>query len=75
MSKRLELQFRTEEGNATSIGVDLPKEPVDAAEVETVMQQLIEAGVFTASGSPITEIRGARLVERNVETIELPTQN
>ncbi|CAM3815594.1 DUF2922 domain-containing protein [Alkalicoccus chagannorensis] len=71
MAKRLELMFETEDGGSATIGLDNPIEPADPEQITQVMLDIIEADVFLARGSGYTGIRGARLVERNVEEIEL----
>ncbi|TVP83263.1 MAG: DUF2922 domain-containing protein [Alkalicoccus sp.] len=71
MSKRLELLFTTDAGTSSTIAVDNPKEPVDPAAVREAMDDILAADVFHGSNGSLVAKRGARLVERNVETIEI----
>ncbi|MGJ9383507.1 DUF2922 domain-containing protein [Salipaludibacillus sp. CF4.18] len=71
MAKRLELLFTdTLKGNVT-IGLDDPIEPVDAAAISSAMDIIIAQGALTSAKGDLVAKRGARLVERNVETIEI----
>ncbi|SDN60835.1 DUF2922 domain-containing protein [Alkalicoccus daliensis] len=71
MTKRLELLFTTEAGTSATIAVDSPKEPVDAAAVTQAMDEILAADVFFGASGNFVEKRGARLVERNVDTIDI----
>ncbi|RKL68206.1 hypothetical protein CR203_06885 [Salipaludibacillus neizhouensis] len=71
MTKRLELLFTdTLKGNVT-IGLDDPIEPVDAAAISSAMDIIIAQGALTSAKGDLVAKRGARLVERNVQTIEI----
>lgn len=71
MTKRLELLFTTEAGTSATISVDSPKEPVDAQAVSAAMDEILASNVFFSAQGNFTAKRGARLVERNVESIEI----
>ncbi|UCZ52047.1 DUF2922 domain-containing protein [Bacillus shivajii] len=71
MAKRLELRFNNEAGRNVTIGLDDPIEPADSATISAVMDEIINHNVFTSSQGSLVEKRGARIVERNVEEIEL----
>ncbi|MFJ7829352.1 DUF2922 domain-containing protein [Peribacillus sp. NPDC097284] len=71
MAKALEMIFVTEEGKSSTISVDNPKEPVDVNQVKQAMQQIIAQNVFITSSGDIVSIKGARVVERNVEDVEV----
>ncbi|MGM9954618.1 MAG: DUF2922 domain-containing protein [Peribacillus sp.] len=71
MAKALEMIFVTEEGKSSTISVDNPKEPVDVNQVKQVMQQIIAQNVFITSSGDLVSIKGARVVERNVEDVEV----
>ncbi|WP_100372482.1 DUF2922 domain-containing protein [Bacillus sp. FJAT-45037] len=73
MARVLELLFENEEGRQVSIPFEDPIEPVDPVKIQEAMNKIIEENVFTSSGGDYVSIRGARIVERTVETIELPT--
>lgn len=71
MTKRLELLFTTEAGTSATIAIDHPKEPVDAAAVGEAMDEILAADIFFGASGNFVSKRGARLVERNVDTIDL----
>lgn len=71
MTKRLELLFTTEAGTSATIAVESPKEPVDAQAVSEAMDEILASNVFFSAQGNYVAKRGARLVERNVETIEI----
>lgn len=68
----LELLFLNEEGKSVKISVDDPRPDVTPEELETAMDAIIAANVFTSSGGNFVEAVGARVIERNVTEIELP---
>lgn len=71
MAKALEMIFVTGEGKSATISIDHPKEPVDVNQVKQAMEQIIAQNVFITSSGDFTSIKGARLVERNVEDVEI----
>ncbi|PYZ93585.1 hypothetical protein CR194_10500 [Salipaludibacillus keqinensis] len=71
MSKRLELLFLNETGGSVTIGIDDPIEPVDSFAVAAAMNTIIEQSALSTSGGSLVEKRGARLVERTVEMINI----
>lgn len=71
MSKKLELQFKNFEGKTTTISIDDPIEPVEAANVSAAMDTIISANIFTSKGGDLVAKKGARVVERNVEDVIL----
>ena len=71
MAKALEMIFVTEEGKSSTISVDNPKEPVDVNQVKQAMQQIIAQNVFITSSGDFVSIKGVRVVERNVEDVEV----
>lgn len=72
MSKTLELLFENEEGRQVTVALDDPIEPVDANAVANSMTAIINGNTLISSGGDIVSIRGARVVERYVNVIELP---
>ncbi|KMK76027.1 DUF2922 domain-containing protein [Alkalihalobacillus pseudalcaliphilus] len=72
MSKKLELLFENEEEKQVTISVDYPIEPVEPQTVYEAMLSMISSGAVSSTGGDIVAIRGARLVDRQVENIELP---
>ncbi|WP_062046409.1 DUF2922 domain-containing protein [Bacillus sp. JCM 19034] len=72
MSKRLELQFDNEDGGLVTISIDDPLEPIDSEAISQAMAQMIAEDVIESNGGGLAAIRGARIVERHVTTIDLP---
>jgi hypothetical protein len=72
MARVLELLFENQEGKQVSISIEDPIEPVNPEDIYQVMNTVIEKSVYTSSGGDFVSIRGARITERAVETIELP---
>ncbi|WP_280769343.1 DUF2922 domain-containing protein [Salipaludibacillus daqingensis] len=71
MSKRLELLFLNEAGGNVTIGIDDPIEPVVGADVSAAMDTIIQNSTFTSTNGDVIGKRGARLVERTVEDIDI----
>lgn len=71
MSKRLEMLFRNEAGGNVTIGIDNPAEPADPAEVAAAMDIIINENTFITPNGEIVAKRGARIVERTVDTIDI----
>ncbi|MCD8502998.1 MAG: DUF2922 domain-containing protein [Bacillaceae bacterium] len=71
MSKRIELMFKNQSGGNVSISLDNPIEPVDPAVVSQVMDEVISQDAFLSPGGKLVAKHGARIVERNVETIDI----
>lgn len=71
MAKTLELQFVTEFGKPARITVDNPKEPIDQDVVKQSMGLIVAAGIFNTANGNLASVKGARVVERNVNDYEL----
>lgn len=71
MAKTLELQFVTDTGETTSISIDSPKEPVDAATVKQAMEQIVASDAFYSAKGQLVSPKGVRVIERNVTPYEL----
>lgn len=71
MTKTLEMQFTNEDGKTASISIENPIEPVDPQAVSAAMDTILSANVFLTSGGDLVAKKGARVVERNVETVEI----
>jgi len=69
--KKLELKFRNQTGKIVTYSIDNPIEPVDPAAVNVAMDEIITQNAFTSAGGDLIEKHSARLVEHNVEEIEL----
>ncbi|GAK01705.1 MULTISPECIES: DUF2922 domain-containing protein [Geomicrobium] len=74
MTTVLELRFRNQEERITTIAVPDPSPTITAEDVETSMNELIQADVFTSTGGDLVTIVDARYVTRTVETVFEPEQ-
>ena len=71
MAKTLEMVFETQDGKSSTISIENPKEPVDVSQLKMAMQQMIVANAFTSASGDLISVKGARLVERNVEEVDV----
>lgn len=69
--KTLELRFTDDLGRTSMIGIPNPKEPVDPIEVSEAMDAIIASEAFGSHESQFTAKSSARIVERNVESIDI----
>ncbi|WP_053218173.1 DUF2922 domain-containing protein [Virgibacillus senegalensis] len=69
--KKLELKFLNEEDKTVTISLDHPVEPADPAAVSAAMDEIISQNAFFSSGGDLVSKKSARIVERNVEEIEI----
>lgn len=69
--KKLELFFENEEGRTVKHTLDNPVEPVNAVAVNTAMDEIITQNAFSSSGGDLVAKKGARIVETNIEDIDL----
>ncbi|MBN6205772.1 DUF2922 domain-containing protein [Ralstonia pickettii] len=69
--KKLELKFRNEEDKIVTYSLDNPIEPVDPAAVNEAMDEILAQNVFTTSGGELVAKASARVVEQNIEDIEI----
>ncbi|GLC89308.1 DUF2922 domain-containing protein [Lysinibacillus piscis] len=73
MSQVLELQFQTEGGKTATITVDHPKAHLTPADIQQVMQTIVEQNVFDSPSGTFTAVKGARIIDRQVSTFTLVT--
>ncbi len=71
MAKKIELIFENEDGKTVTYSLDHPVEPADTEAVNEAMDAIIEENVFFTSGGDIVKKKAARIVERNVTTIDI----
>ncbi len=71
MAKTLEMQFINQDGKTATVTIENPKEPVDTEAVSVAMDLIVSSNVFITPGGPIMGKKDARVVERNVEPVEL----
>ncbi|MFC4557959.1 DUF2922 domain-containing protein [Virgibacillus kekensis] len=69
--KKLELKFENADGKTVTYSLEQPIEPVDPAAVKAAMDTIVTQNAFTSSGGDLVSIKSARVVERNVQDIEL----
>lgn len=69
MEYTLQLVFRNEEGNLSTISIPAPQDDLEAAEVEAVMDQILAAGVVVTAGGPLVGKVRAQLVARDVQEV------
>lgn len=69
--KYLELIFETEEGKTARTRLDSPVEPVDSEAVNAAMDLIVQEGLFYSSSGDWVKKKGARIVTRTVEEIEI----
>ena len=71
MSQVLELAFELADGKSLTLSVPSPKAGVTADEVNSAMQAIITANVFSREGAAITAKKFARIVEREVTEFDM----
>ncbi|RDW16902.1 DUF2922 domain-containing protein [Oceanobacillus arenosus] len=69
--KTLELKFINDDGKIVTYSIEKPIEPIDPAAINAVMDEILTQNAFTSSGGDLMSKKSARLVEHNVEDIEL----
>ena len=70
MTKVLQLQFKTAMGKNYSVTVDEPIETLQDQQAFDAMQTIIDSQLFASENSPLTEAVGARIVDRQVTTLQ-----
>lgn len=69
MAKTLQLQFETNNGKELTLSVDDPRSNLTREEIEAGMQSLINSNAFHVDSFSVSAIKGAKVVERNVNAI------
>ena len=69
--KTLELKFENADGKIVTYSLEKPIEPVDPVAVAAAMDTIIAENAFTSSGGNLVAKKSARVVERNVEDVEI----
>lgn len=69
MAKILQLQFEAANGKNLTLSVDDPKESLTPTEVEAGMEAVISSNVFHVDGAPLTLVKSAKVIDRNVTSI------
>ncbi len=69
--KRLQMRFRDNNGRIVGLSVNPPKEPVNMADVQEVMDLVLGTNMFyTFTGGDIVEKLDVRLYTAEYETLE-----
>ena len=69
MSRTLQMVFRNMDGRNVTVSVADAREDLQAAEVETVMTNILGRDLFRTSGGALAEAVRAQVVSREVETL------
>ena len=69
--KKLEMKFENQDGKIVTYSLDYPIEPVDPIAVNEAMDEVIAQNVFTSNGGELVRKASARVVEQNIEDIEI----
>lgn len=69
--KKLELQFENTDGKTVTHSLTNIIEPVNSVTVNEAMDQVIAQDAFTSTGGSLIKKKGARVVDRQVEDIEI----
>lgn len=69
--KRLEMIFANTGGTRATISVYDPRPDLEGQEVKTAMEDIIAKEVFTSTNGDLSGINGARIVERDVQDLDV----
>ncbi|HOA34877.1 MAG TPA: DUF2922 domain-containing protein [Bacillota bacterium] len=69
MPRTLQMIFFNEEGRNVTISVPDAREDIQAAEVEAVMENILQRNIFLTTGGEISGLNKAQVVSRDVETL------
>ncbi|AKG03437.1 MULTISPECIES: DUF2922 domain-containing protein [Salimicrobium] len=69
--KKLELKFLNEEEKVVTVSLDAPAEPADPVAINAAMDEIIAQDCFLSSGGGLVSKKQARIVERNVNDIQI----
>lgn len=69
MAKSLEMTFQNAAGKNARISVADPKDDLDAAEVQAVMDTILAKNIFNTTGGDIVKVVSATVVTRDVAEI------
>lgn len=71
MAKKLELKFINQDNRTVTFTLDHPVEPADPVVINQAMDEILAQNCFYSSGGDLVAKKEARIVERNVVTIDL----
>jgi hypothetical protein len=68
-TKKLEMDFKTENGKKVRISVDHAKEDLNKDTVQAAMQTIIDADIFEPSNGKLVGIESAQVVTTDVDEL------
>ena len=68
--KELELKFKNESGQSRTLTVKAPKDGLTKEEVETAMNAIVAANVFTSNGGDLVEAVEGRVRTTTLDVID-----
>lgn len=71
MNKKLQLVFLTANNKTFTINIDNPLEPIDTVNVKSTMDTIISSNIINSSNGELVGIKGAYLVTKTIEEIQL----
>jgi hypothetical protein len=69
MIRTLQMIFRNAEGRNVTVSVPDARDDLQAAEVETVMNNILGRDIFRSPGGDLVEALKAQVISRQVETL------
>lgn len=69
MARTLQMVFLNEEGRNVTLSVPDSREDLEAEEVETVMESILQRNIFHTKGGEISGLKKAQVVSRDVEIL------
>ncbi len=71
MARKLELIFKNAADKSVKITVDDARENITPVEVKNAMEAIVAKNVFTGAGGELISIQNARIVDTNIQELEL----
>lgn len=71
MNRVLELKFKLENDAQLTLSIPNPKENLTAADISQAMQTIADANIFEREGNSIVGKISARIVDREVQEINI----
>lgn len=69
--KKLELKFKNQEDKIVTYSLDYPNDPIDPEAVSEAMDEILAQNIFSTNGGDLVAKASARVVEQNIEEIEI----
>lgn len=71
MNKKLQLVFLTANNKTFTINIDNPLEPINNVNVKSTMDTIISSNIINSTNGELVDIKGAYLVTKTIEEIQL----